>query len=73
MGGLGPRCFSFLARSLQSQLAFRKRLGALGTASSVMEREPFSSERQETQQVEENRVGLFLVPVVCYSVCLKYR
>lgn len=59
MGGLGPICFSFLARSsFQSQLAFRKRLGALGTASSVMEREPFSSERQETQQVEENRVGL---------------
>lgn len=42
--------FSLLVRSsFQSQLAFRKRLGALGTASSVMEREPFSSERQETQ------------------------
>lgn len=49
-GRVGTKMFSLLARSaLQSRLAFRKRLGALGTASSVVEREPFSSERQETQ------------------------
>lgn len=54
--------FSLLARSsFQSQLAFRKRLGALGTATSVVERGAILfGAPGNSEQVEEDRAGLLL-------------